>query len=87
MRELLSALLGSGLAYGAVQALDRALLDGRLASALTLVVAGGVGLGVYVALCRVLRVPELRTVREMFRRPKNAPDTETSGGGAAVPME
>jgi putative peptidoglycan lipid II flippase len=77
-RITLAALAGSGLAYALVRVLEHALHGGRLASALTLLVAGGAGVGVYAALCYLMRVPELHTVRAMFRRPKNVPDGDSA---------
>jgi putative peptidoglycan lipid II flippase len=46
--------------------------DSRAGLALLLAVAFGVALVVYVAGCVLLRVPELRTVRAMFRRAPKA---------------
>lgn len=42
----------------------------KLGGAVTLLVAGSVGVVLYAVLCYVLRVPELFTIRQMFRRSK-----------------
>ena len=68
VRITLSALAGGAAAYGLANLLNRLPHEARLLNALILVVAGGAGIVVYVVGCYLLRVPELRTVREMFRR-------------------
>ncbi len=67
--------LAAGLASGAAYLLDKAILlglhyehPGKAVSLLILAVAGGLSLVVYAGLCILLRVSEVRGVREMFKR-------------------
>jgi putative peptidoglycan lipid II flippase len=79
VRILAAAAVSSGIAYALTAALTPSLNPtgvSKMGSLLILLAAGGLGVIVYVGASVVLRVPELRTVREMFRRPKNAPATE-----------
>ena len=43
-------------------------LTGRPGWALTVLIGGGLGLGVYLALCALLRVSEIQTVLDLVRR-------------------
>ena len=49
---------------------ERFLPHGTIGAALAVIGFGGIACAVYVGMCYVLRVPELRTIREMFRKPK-----------------
>ena len=71
MKIALASLIASGAAYG----IDKGILlglhyehPGKAVSLLILAVAGGLSLVVYGGLCIVLRVSEVRGVREMFKR-------------------
>lgn len=68
LRITLASAAGSAAAYGLTLLLNRLPHEGRLMNALILLVAGGAGIVVYAVGCYLLRVPELRTVREMFQR-------------------
>jgi putative peptidoglycan lipid II flippase len=72
----LAAVISSATAWFALRGLESLLLPtnaaGRGGAALALLVAGGVALAVYVGACVLLKVPELRTVRAMFRRAPKA---------------
>ena len=75
----LASVAASAVGLVVVRGLGPLLPDGKLGAALTLMAAGGIALAVYVGVCAVLRLPELRGVRAMFRRPP-----KSSGG---VPIE
>lgn len=79
-RITLAADAGAAIAYGLARVLEPALGLNKLGSLVTLLVAGGVGLVVYAGLCVLLRVPELRGVRDMFRRPRGAATESTVEG-------
>ena len=66
----LAGLLSAAVAWALVRGLDPYLPDTRGGAAIALLVAGENALLVYVVACWLLRVPELRSVREMFRRKK-----------------
>jgi len=51
-------------------AIERFLPAGKPGAAIALVVIGGGACLLYAALCYLLRVPELWSIREMFRKPK-----------------
>jgi putative peptidoglycan lipid II flippase len=70
VRVTISATAGGAAAYFLMMALNRLSHEGRLMNAVILIVAGGAGILVYALSCYLLRVPEMRTIREMFRRKK-----------------
>lgn len=73
-RIAFSALVGAGVAYGIVSVLYALHPNpSRLASLITLLIGGALGLGAYAGVCYILRVPELKTVRAMLRPPKRNP--------------
>ena len=62
-----SAVMG-GVTYGIVLGMERLLpLGGTLGWAVTVAAGGGAGLGVYLAVCALLRVRELELVRSLVR--------------------
>jgi putative peptidoglycan lipid II flippase len=74
-RIVVAAVISSGIAYGVGAFLTPHLNPtgvSKIGSLLLLLTAGGLGVLSYVAASVVLRIPELRTVREMFRRPRAA---------------
>jgi putative peptidoglycan lipid II flippase len=69
LRALLAAAVMGGVVYGATLGVQRWLpLPGRTGWALTVLVGGGLGLGVYLALCALLGVSEIQTVLDLVRR-------------------
>lgn len=56
-------------------AIERFLPAGKPGAAIALVVIGGGACLLYAAICYLLRVPELWSIREMFRKPKAAETT------------
>ncbi len=68
IKIVIAAMLSSGAAWVLMRLLQNALPDSKWGAALILLVAGGVALVVYAGASFLLRVPELRSVREMFRR-------------------
>ncbi|MBC7804681.1 MAG: hypothetical protein H7145_00835, partial [Akkermansiaceae bacterium] len=75
-----SLAVGAG-AWFADQALEPFLPGGKGGALIALLVVGGGACLVYAVLCYLLRVPELWTIREMFRKPK-VPTGATDDGGA-----
>ena len=69
IRIVIAATLSSGAAWVLMRLLQGAMPPSKLGAAVTLLMAGGIALAVYAAACFLLRVPELRGVRDMFRRP------------------
>jgi peptidoglycan biosynthesis protein MviN/MurJ (putative lipid II flippase) len=66
---LLAAVGMGGAIFGAAQGIQRLLpADGRMQWALTVVAGGSLGLGVYLALCTLLRVPEIDMVFGLIRQ-------------------
>lgn len=65
-------------AWGANNAATGFLPPGKTGAAIALAVIGGAACALYAALCYLLRVPELRSIREMFRKPKAATANVTS---------
>ncbi len=70
-RITLSSVFSGAVAYGLARVLEPLLGLNKLGSLVTLLVAGGAGLAVYAGLCALLRVPELRGVRDMFRKSRS----------------
>lgn len=68
LRITLAAALSGGIAYALGNLLTPRLGTTPGASLLILLIAGGAALVVYAVACYLLRVPELRGIREMFRR-------------------
>jgi putative peptidoglycan lipid II flippase len=73
LRALLAAAGMGGVVFGAAQGIQRLIpAADRTQWALTVLVGGGLGLGVYLALCALLRVSEIEMifslVRQLFRR-------------------
>jgi peptidoglycan biosynthesis protein MviN/MurJ (putative lipid II flippase) len=69
LRALLAAAAMGGVVYGAMWGIERlSPLTGRPQWALIVTVGGGLGLGVYLALCALLRVPGIRMVLDLGRR-------------------
>ena len=66
---LASTVVGIG-AWLASNAVSPLLPTGKWGAAMVLVVVGGGACLLYAALCYALRVPELWSIREMFRKPK-----------------
>ena len=63
-RAVLAAAVAGAVAAGVAASVDRAVAgDGRMAAALTLLVAGGAGLAAYFVAQRLLRAPELDRTR------------------------
>lgn len=75
LRITAAAAASGAVAYGGMRLLwDGPENGGRAQALLVLLVAGGAALAAYVALSLALRIPELRTLRAMFRRaPAPAP--------------
>ena len=71
-----SAVAGVAAWYGN-RVLEPFLPRGKMGALLVLGVVGGGACLLYAAICYVLRVPELWSIREMFRKPKAA-DTNTT---------
>ncbi|MDX1931646.1 MAG: murein biosynthesis integral membrane protein MurJ [Capsulimonadales bacterium] len=67
-RITLAAGLAGAVAYVVSLPVLARLPHNALGGLVTLAVAGGAGLALYIVLCFALRVPELKTIREMFRR-------------------
>lgn len=72
-RIFAASTLASGAAWGTLGVLDPLFPDTKITAVLLLTLAGGIALGVYAAACVLLRVPEIKTVRVMFRRAGAAP--------------
>lgn len=72
---VLASVVSSAAAAMIVRALAPLLPAGKLGALTGLVLASGAFLLVYVGVCRLLRVPELRTIRALFRR---APRSEAA---------
>ncbi|MBC8102097.1 MAG: murein biosynthesis integral membrane protein MurJ [Cytophagales bacterium] len=76
MRAVLSSLArvtaasaaASVVGYFAARFLGDVLPTGRAGGLGALLIAGGIGVAVYAGLCALMRVPELHSVRAMFRR-------------------
>lgn len=75
LASALKIALAAGFASGAAYLIDKGILlglhyehPGKAVSLLILAVAGGLSLVVYGGLCVLFRVPEVRGVREMFKR-------------------
>ncbi|MBC8142573.1 MAG: hypothetical protein H7Y38_14165, partial [Armatimonadetes bacterium] len=49
--------------------------SGKPGAAIALVVIGGAACALYAVLCYLLRVAELWSIREMFRKPKAVADS------------
>ncbi len=71
-----ASLVAAGVAWLADQRLGGFLPRGTVGAGLAVVLFGGLACVVYVLICYLLRVPELRTFKEMFRKPRNAPAAE-----------
>ncbi len=83
-RITVASFAAGGTSWIAGNALVSLLGKGKGGSVVTVLAAGGAGVVVYAALCLVLRVPELRTIRDMFRRsPRLAASGATDSGGAS----
>lgn len=67
-RILLASLLSGAVAYGVSRLLEQHLPLTKFGSMLVVVTAGGIGILVYAALAFLFRMPELRGIRDMFRR-------------------
>jgi peptidoglycan biosynthesis protein MviN/MurJ (putative lipid II flippase) len=66
IRSLLASVIMGGVVYGVVWIIDRQLPGaGRVGWALAVIAGGIIGLGVYGALCALLRVPEIEMVRDL----------------------
>lgn len=65
-----SALAAGAAAYFAEKALDPHLPQGTIGAALDIVLIGGAACVLYAVFCYVLRVQELLTIKDMFRKPK-----------------
>jgi putative peptidoglycan lipid II flippase len=72
LRITAASLAAGGVAYALASALGRVLPDGKVGSLVTVLAAGSAAVAVYGGLCYALRVPELRTIKEMFRKPRRA---------------
>jgi peptidoglycan biosynthesis protein MviN/MurJ (putative lipid II flippase) len=69
LRSLVAAAAMGGAIYGTVQGVQRLWpIAGRTGWALTVLVGGGIGLGVYLALCTLLDVGEIRMVFALARQ-------------------
>jgi len=81
-RITVASFAAGGASWVAGNAMVSLLGRGKGGSLFTVLAAGGLGILVYAALCILLRVPELRTIREMFRRSPRlaaAPGGDTGG--------
>ena len=67
-RITLAACIAGGLAYALSLPLLSHVPHNKLGGLIVLLVAGGLGTLTYAAVCYLLRVPELKTIREMFRK-------------------
>lgn len=82
-RITLASALSSGAALLLMRLLGDALGTGRLAALITLALAGGVTLVLYIGLSWALRIPELSGVRALFRRPRGG---NTNPNGTPPPV-
>jgi putative peptidoglycan lipid II flippase len=82
-RVVLASAAAGGAAHLLASLLDARLGLSPLAALVTLVAAGGGGIIVYVLACRLLRVPELHGIRDMFRRQKAGPPSAAVPSGEA----
>jgi putative peptidoglycan lipid II flippase len=66
LQSLLPSIVMGSVIFGAVQGLQRLIhLSGFVGWALTVLIGGGAGLGVYLALCTLLRVEEVQLLRSL----------------------
>jgi putative peptidoglycan lipid II flippase len=69
LRALLAAVVMGGAVYGVTSGIQRLIpLAGRTGWALTVLLGGGLGTGVYLALCALLRVSEIQMVLDLVRQ-------------------
>ena len=76
LRITLASLVASAPTWFIARWFDRTFEPDKASALVTLLVAGGVGVGLYFGISFVARFPELKTIREMFRRNRtNAADS------------
>jgi putative peptidoglycan lipid II flippase len=68
VRILLASLLSGAVTYGVCRFLELRLPLTKSGSILVVLIAGGIGIAIYAAIAIVLRMPELRGIKDMFRR-------------------
>jgi putative peptidoglycan lipid II flippase len=68
VRMSLAAALCGAAAWATAHVVDGLVAPGRVSAALTLAVAGSVGAGIYLAICRLMHLAELADVMSVLRR-------------------
>jgi putative peptidoglycan lipid II flippase len=81
LRILMASLLSGAVAYGACRFLEQHLPLTKTGSMLVVLIAGSIGLVIYTAIAVILKMPELRGIKEMFRRRSSV----SSDAGSTAP--
>lgn len=65
---MLASVLSGAAAFGICRLLERFLPLTKMGSILVVLIAGGIGIGIYIALALFFRLPEIHDIKDMFRR-------------------